>query len=59
MPPRDAKIDHMLRELDTLGRNLTRWEENFLADVTDQWERSRSLSDRQHDILEKIYTERV
>lgn len=41
------------------GWNLTKWEENFIASIDEQFARSGSLSERQTEILERIYTEKV
>lgn len=59
MPPRDAKIQHMIDEINSLGRGLTPWEENFMIDLTDQWERTRTITPHQMQTLDAIYDERV
>jgi len=41
------------------GVNLTPWEEDFVASLKDQLARGRAMSDRQAEIVERIYTERV
>ena len=38
---------------------LTRWEEKFLTSVSDQLTMSGSLSKKQAEVLERIYTEKV
>lgn len=38
---------------------LTEWELGFMESITDQWERTGSLSERQIEILERIYTEKT
>jgi hypothetical protein len=40
-------------------KRLTKWEEGFLESISDQLERTGSLSERQAEILERIYTEKV
>ena len=40
---------------DTL--NLTNWEEDFIESIRDQFDERGSLSERQAEILEKIYSE--
>jgi hypothetical protein len=52
-------IQHMLRELERPAKALTDWELNFLASITDQFNRRGSLSQKQFDILEKIYAEKT
>ena len=39
---------------DNLDR-LTDWEQDFIESVTDQFERSGHLSEKQEDVLERIY----
>ena len=41
------------------ARNLTKWEEGFIESISDQWGRSGFLSERQIEILERIYAEKV
>lgn len=41
------------------GYGLTKWEESFIESVRDQFDRTNSLSDKQEDILERIYSERT
>lgn len=40
-------------------KRLTPWEENFLNSINDQLTLSGSLSDKQIEILERIYTEKT
>ena len=51
--------DDWLLALETDGVNLTPWEEEFVASLRDQREHGRLLSDRQAEILERIYSERT
>ncbi len=41
------------------GRDLSDWEKNFMESVTDQFISRGSLSEKQVEILERIYTEKV
>lgn len=59
MPPRDSNIDFMIDELTNLGRELTPWEVTFLETVSDQWVRTRSLTNQQYAKLQEIYHARV
>ena len=53
-------IDGWLQQIaDDLNEPLTDWEESFVESVADQWERRRWLSDRQLEILERIYAEKT
>ena len=59
MPPRDANIRHMLAELESLGQGITKWEQEFLENITDHFERGGRLTDGQYKKLCDIYGERV
>lgn len=48
-------IEHVNNE----GRNLTKWELDFMESITEQFEERNSLSDRQEEILERIYTDKT
>lgn len=52
-------IDHMFDKLTNPYKELTEWEEEFVLSVRGQWERKKSLSQRQIDILERIYAEKT
>jgi len=39
--------------------NVTEWELGFMESITEQMERTGSLSDKQKDIVERIYTNKV
>lgn len=54
-----AIIAHQLDSIKTEGRGLTKWEEDFIDSVTDQFDHRGSVSDRQAEIIERIYKERV
>ena len=41
------------------GRGLTKWEEEFIDSIADQMEERGNLSDRQEEILERIYAEKT
>jgi hypothetical protein len=52
-------LDDWIARVNSEGRNLTEWEQSFMESVTDQMDRQRHLSERQIEILERIYTEKV
>ena len=52
-------ISHFLHELETPYKPLTQWEEGFIESVTEQFQERGTLSDRQFEILEKIYAEKT
>lgn len=39
--------------------DLTKWEQSFMESITDQFERKRFLTDKQEEILERIYSEKT
>lgn len=52
-------IAHWIETVNEEGRNLTQWERSFMESIADQFERAGSLSDRQEEILERIYAEKT
>ena len=52
-------IADWIESVNSEGRGLTTWELSFMESITDQFERSGSLSDRQEEILERIYAEKT
>lgn len=51
----DYWIDKILDE----GVNLTKWEEDFVQSLDEQRGNGRRLSERQAEILERIYAEKT
>lgn len=41
------------------SRGLSKWEEDFLDSISEQFDRSGYISTKQLDILERIYVEKV
>jgi len=52
-------IEHMLDALERPNRDLTEWEDNFLASIKHQYAFKSDLSDKQFEILERIYAEKT
>lgn len=52
-------IDHWFSLLSTEARGLTSWEEDFVDSLWEQWVEHRGMSDRQEEILERIYASRT
>jgi hypothetical protein len=50
----DKAIDYSLDGLAS-ERRLTEWEKNFVESITDQWTSRHSLSDKQKEVLGKIW----
>ena len=64
MPPHNLTekqqlIEHMLNALETPTKSLTHWEVSFIESISDQYQRTRSLSDRQIEVLDRIYSEKT
>jgi hypothetical protein len=41
------------------GRGVTAWENDFLVSVGEQLERKGTISEKQEEIVERIYSERT
>lgn len=54
-----AIIEHFLEALESPCRDLTKWEQDFIESVGNQFAERRTLSDRQFEILERIYAEKT
>ena len=58
MDQRDAKrLDWILAKAQTTMEDLTEWEESFVNDMTERFEKyglSLTVSERQWDVLERI-----
>lgn len=55
-------IDHMLETLadeSQVAKRLTAWEIDFLESVSGQWTRTRALSPKQIEVLERVYAEKA
>jgi hypothetical protein len=54
-----AVIQSWIELVNTEGRGLSKREEDFMASITEQFDERGSISDRQEEILERIYSERT
>jgi hypothetical protein len=52
-------IEHFFEELKSPYKPLTKWEQDFIISISDQFDQRGSLSDKQFEILEKIYAEKT
>jgi hypothetical protein len=52
-------LEHWVHELQNPSKTLTSWELSFLENVSDQLDRTGSLSTRQQEILEALYAEKT
>lgn len=51
--------EHMLECLETPNKELTKWEEGFIDSIREQFAERGDLSDRQFEILDRIYSEKT
>lgn len=52
-------VAHMLDSLKTPSRELSKWEEGFIESVDEQFTARGSISERQFEILERVYAEKT
>ena len=52
-------IQHFLSSLESPSKRLSPWELNFLESVSDQFSRRGDLSEKQFEILERLYSEKT
>lgn len=52
-------IADWISQIQEEGKGLTKWEEEFILSIQEQFELRGSISDRQEEILERIYAERT
>jgi hypothetical protein len=52
-------IESWLSAIEEDSDGLTKWEEGFVDSLRDQFDRTGSISDRQEEILERIYAEKT
>lgn len=52
-------IKNWIKTINDEGVNLSDWETSFMESITEQFEQRGSISDRQEEILERIYTTRT
>ena len=50
---------HMIECLQSPNRKLTQWELDFLTSIGDQFEERNSLSERQFEVLKRVYKEKA
>lgn len=56
---RIKNIKYMIEIINDEGRGLTKWEEDFMESIIGQFERKNWLSERQEEILQRIYDEKT
>jgi len=58
-PNQREVIKSMLEALETPSKDFTQWEAAFLESIAEQFETKGTLSERQFEILDRIYTEKT
>lgn len=48
-----------IHHVNDFGRSLTKWELDFMESITDQFAQFGRISDKQEEILERIYSEKT
>jgi hypothetical protein len=56
---RRTTISTWLTELERPAKQLSAWELNFLSSVSEQFYERGTLTDKQFDVLERIYAEKT
>ena len=51
--------EHYITSINEEGRNLTDWEKSFMYDVSDWFDRGGNLSEKQEEIVKRIYDEKT
>ena len=52
-------LNNWIKAVNEEGRKLTDWELHFMETITDHTDNGGNLSEKQEEILERIYTEKV
>jgi len=52
-------VEEWFKSIEETGVNLSKWEEDFVESVKEQFTKRGSLSEKQLEILERIYAERA
>lgn len=53
------EIQQMFAKITDEGRGLTKWEEGFIEDISDQFDRTQNLTEPQLIRLEQIYAQKT
>lgn len=52
-------IQDWIDTINISGKNLSKWEEDFMESLTEQFNERNSISDKQEEILERIYVNKT
>lgn len=56
---KELVIQDMFDMIEIKGRNLSKWEEDFINSIKEQFEKRRTLSEKQEDVLRRIYEDKT
>lgn len=56
---KELVIQDMFDMIEIKGRNLSKWEEDFINSIKEQFEKRRTLSEKQEDVLRGIYEDKT
>lgn len=59
MATKQSEVGALIERVNDEGQNLSKWEQEFMESISDQFERFGSISPRQREILEQIDLRRV
>ena len=59
MTQKPEVIEHWIDTILSEGKGLTKWEFDFVESISDQFEAKYWISDKQEEILERIYAEKT
>lgn len=52
-------IRHWIETINKEGKNLSSWEEEFMESLTEKFENRGWISEKQEEVLERIYSEKT
>ena len=55
----NERVSQWIEDVNEGGRNLSAWELGFMESITEQFEKREWLSEKQIEILERIYAEKT
>lgn len=56
---KDSDVARMLEWVNDTARGLSKWEEDFMESITEQYGQSGKLSEKQKEVLERIYAHKT
>ena len=55
----EVQTNYMLEKIAERGRDLTKWEEDFILSINEMVNEGRKLTEKQYDVLRRIFTEKA